>query len=135
MRAFAGLPRRVDKYPIRLGFSPLQGAGQQCGDSLRGVRDAGNCPGAVGGTQEARRKNDGDSIFTILLRNEEFKMKGKNALSRRQFCSSGFDDSAYEFNYQPGEFTGTIDCKRWGKGKKLVTYMTFEDGRKIAVLT
>ena len=62
-------------------------------------------------------------------------MTGKNALSRRQFQASGFDDSAYEFNYQPGEFTGTIDCKRWGKGKKLVTCMTFEDGRKIAVLT
>ena len=62
-------------------------------------------------------------------------MTSKHALSRRQFQKSGFDDSAYEFNYQPGEFTGTIDCKRWGKGKKLVTYMTFEDGRKIAVLT
>lgn len=62
-------------------------------------------------------------------------MTSKNALSRRQFQKSGFDDSAYEFNYKPGEFTGTIDCKRWGKGKKLVTYMTFEDGRKIAVLT
>ena len=50
-------------------------------------------------------------------------MTSKNALSRRQFQASGFDDSAYEFNFQPGEFTGTIDCKRWGKGKKLVTYM------------
>ena len=39
-------------------------------------------------------------------------MTSKNALSRRQVRSSGFDDSAYEFNYKPGEFTGTIDCKR-----------------------
>lgn len=62
-------------------------------------------------------------------------MTGKNALSRRQFQASGFDASQYKFNFQPGEFVGTIDCKRWGKCKKLITYMTFEDGRKIAVLT
>lgn len=62
-------------------------------------------------------------------------MTRNKALSRRQFQASGFDASQYKFNFQPGEFTGTIDCKRWGKGKKLVSYMTFEDGRKIAVLT
>ena len=55
----------------------------------------------------------------------------QNALSRRQFQQSGFDESEYTFNHQRGEFEATIDCKRWGKGKKLITYMTFEDGRKI----
>lgn len=80
----------------------------------------------------ANRYNSG---WLFAFSGGAFKMTSKNALSRRQVRSSGFDDSAYEFNYKPGEFTGTIDCKRWGKGKKLVTYMTFEDGRKIAVLT
>lgn len=32
-------------------------------------------------------------------------------------------------------FLAIIDCKRWGKGKKLVTYMTFADGRKIVAPT
>ena len=32
-------------------------------------------------------------------------------------------------------FVATIDCKRWGKRKKLITYMTFEDGRKIVAPT
>lgn len=58
-------------------------------------------------------------------------MAQKNALSRRQFRESEFDASGYEFNQRSGEFVATIDCKRWGKRKKLVTYMTFEDGRRI----
>ena len=28
-----------------------------------------------------------------------------------------------------------IDCKRWGKRKKLITYLTFEDGRRIVAPT
>ena len=62
-------------------------------------------------------------------------MTEQNALSRKQFSESGFDPTAYEFNEQPGEFVAVIDCKRWGKGKKLVTYMTFEDGRRIVAPT
>lgn len=62
-------------------------------------------------------------------------MTEQNALSRRQFVASGFDPTAYEFNEQPGEFIAVIECKRWGKGKKLITYMTFEDGRRIVAPT
>lgn len=36
---------------------------------------------------------------------------------------------------QPGEFVATIDCKRWGKRKKLITYMTFADGRRVVAPT
>lgn len=62
-------------------------------------------------------------------------MEQKNTLSRRQFRQSGFDETDYVFNTQPGMFLAIIDCKRWGKGKKLVTYMTFADGRKIVAPT
>ena len=62
-------------------------------------------------------------------------MAQKNALSRRQFRESEFDGSGYEYNLRSGEFVATIDCKRWGKRKKLVTYMTFEDGRRIVAPT
>ena len=62
-------------------------------------------------------------------------MAQKNALSRRQFRESEFDGSRYEYNLRSGEFVATIDCKRWGKRKKLVTYMTFEDGRRIVAPT
>ena len=59
----------------------------------------------------------------------------RNALSRRQFSQTGFDESQYIFNQQCGVFVATIDCKRWGKRKKLITYMTFADGRKIVTPT
>ena len=62
-------------------------------------------------------------------------MAQKNALSRKQFQESEFDGSDYKFNYRTGEFVATIDCKRWGKRKKLITYMTFEDGRRIVAPT
>lgn len=58
----------------------------------------------------------------------------RNVLSRRQFAASDFDTSGYSFNEEPGEFIATIDCKRWGK-KKLVTFFTFEDGRKVVAPT
>lgn len=58
----------------------------------------------------------------------------QRALSRRQFAASDFDTSGYSFNEEPGEFVATIDCKRWGK-KKLVTYFTLEDGRKVVAPT
>ena len=62
-------------------------------------------------------------------------MTANNVLSKRQLQTFEFDDSEYVYNLQPGEFTGIIDFKRWDKGKKLVTYMTFEDGRKIVAIT
>lgn len=61
-------------------------------------------------------------------------MEEKRALTRRQFASSDFDASGYSFNEQPGEFVATIDCKRWGK-TKLISYFTFEDGRKVVSVT
>lgn len=54
-------------------------------------------------------------------------MTKQNALSRRQFKASAFNEADYTFNMQPGEFEATIDCKRWGKRKKLITYMTFAE--------
>lgn len=62
-------------------------------------------------------------------------MINQRALSRRQFHNSDFTETEYEFNQQPGEYIATIDCKRWGKRKKLITYMTFADGRKIVAPT
>ena len=62
-------------------------------------------------------------------------MTEQRGLSRRQFAASSFDPDGYVFNEQPGEFVAVIDCKRWGKRKKLITYMTFEDGRRIVATT
>ena len=62
-------------------------------------------------------------------------MTQQNALSRRQFKETEFNGKDYKFNMQPGEFVATIDCKRWGKRKKLITYMTFADGRRIVAPT
>ena len=59
----------------------------------------------------------------------------RNILPRSQIRKSGFVESQYKFNQQCGVFVATIDCKRWGKRKKLITYMTFEDGRKIVAPT
>ena len=61
-------------------------------------------------------------------------MAEKRALSRHQFAESGFDTSGYAFNEIPGLHTAIIDCKRWGK-HKLVTYFTFDDGRKVVAPT
>lgn len=62
-------------------------------------------------------------------------MAQQNALSRRQFKEIEFNGKDYKFNMQPGEFVATIDCKRWGKRKKLITYMTFADGQKVIAIT
>ena len=61
-------------------------------------------------------------------------MAEKRALSRHQFAESGFDTSGYALNELPGLHPATTDCKRWGK-HKLVTYFTFDDGRKVAAPT
>lgn len=66
---------------------------------------------------------------------EVITMAQQNALSRRQFKETEFNGKDYKFNYQPGEFVATIDCKRWGKRKKLITYMTFVDGRRVVAPT
>ena len=64
-------------------------------------------------------------LFFLQSKNtmEVIIMAQQNALSRHQFKET-------EFNMQSGEFVATIDCKRWGKRKKLITYMTFADGRR-----
>ena len=61
-------------------------------------------------------------------------MSEKHAYSRRQFAESGFNTTDYVFNEIPGLHTATIDCKRWGK-HKVVTYFTFDDGRKVVAPT
>ena len=66
---------------------------------------------------------------------EVITMAQQNALSRRQFKETEFNGKDYKFNYQPGEFVATIDCKRWGKRKKLITYMPCVDGRRVVAPT
>ena len=74
-------------------------------------------------------------FFLQLKTMEVIIMAQQNALSRHQFRETEFNGKDYKFNYQPGEFVATIDCKRWGKRKKLITYMTFADGRRVVVPT
>lgn len=52
-----------------------------------------------------------------------------------QFNETSFNGVDYEYNWKPGEFMATIDGNAWGKGKKLYTYMTFADGRRIVAMT
>lgn len=61
-------------------------------------------------------------------------MAEQRALSRHQFAESGFETAGYVFNEVLGLHTATIDCKRWGK-HKLVTYFTFNNGRKVVAPT
>ena len=76
-------------------------------------------------------------LFFLQSKNtmEVIIMAQQNALSRRQFKETEFNGKDYKFNMQSGEFVATIDCKRWGKRKKLITYMTFADGRKVVAPT
>lgn len=53
----------------------------------------------------------------------------------KQFNETSFNGVDYEYNLKPGEFIATIDGKVWGKGKKLFTYMTFADDRRIVAMT
>lgn len=53
----------------------------------------------------------------------------------QRFIETRFNGVDYEYNLKPGEFIATIDGKVWGKGKKLFTYMTFADGRRIVAMT
>lgn len=53
-----GFPDGWTKHPRGIRFRPLQSPGQQCGDSLRGVRYARNCNRPTSWAQEAgERKN------------------------------------------------------------------------------
>lgn len=72
-------------------------------------------------------------LFFLQSKNtmEVIIMAQQNALSRHQFKEAEFNGKDYKFNMQSGEFVATIDCKRWGKRKKLITYMTFADGRRV----
>ena len=76
-------------------------------------------------------------LFFLQSKNtmEVIIMTQHDALSRKQFRQTEFNEMDYKFNYQPGEFVATIDCKRWGKRKKLITYMTFTDGRRVVAPT
>ena len=62
-------------------------------------------------------------------------MEEKRALSNRQFAASDFDIKPYSFITTEGIFTGTLDFKRWGKKKNLLSYFTLADGRKIFAST
>ena len=75
---------------------------------------------------------DSSHLFFLQSKNtlEVIIMAQQNALSRHQFKETEFNGKDYKFNMQSGEFVATIDCKRWGKRKKLITYMTFADGRR-----
>lgn len=53
----------------------------------------------------------------------------------RQFNETRFNGVDYEYNRKPGEFIATVDGKVWGRGKRLFTYMTFADGRRIVAMT
>ena len=62
-------------------------------------------------------------------------MEEKRALSNHQFAASGFDIKPYSFITTEGIFIGTLDFKRWGKKKNLLSYFTLADGRKIFAST
>ncbi|GEM_PF-159743 len=68
-------------------------------------------------------------------RKEGDLMEEKRALSNRQFAASGFDIKPYSFITTEGVYSGTLDFKRWGKKKNLLSYFTLTDGRKIFTST
>lgn len=72
--------------------------------------------------------------FLSNLYGGETRME-RNILPRSQIRKSGFVESQYKFNQQCGVFVATIDRKQWERRKKLTTYMTFEDGRKVIAQT
>lgn len=53
----------------------------------------------------------------------------------RQFDETEFQGVRYGYNETPGEFLATLDGKVWGRGKKLLAYMTFADGSKVVAQT
>ena len=53
------------------------------------------------------------------------------AYSFRQMQDVGIRVDNYKANEREGVFIATLDVKRWGKGRNIVAYFTFEDGSKI----
>lgn len=53
------------------------------------------------------------------------------AYSQLQYLESGFDGSVYEYNDEPGVFTGILACKKYGRRVNIIAYIDFDDGRKV----
>ena len=53
------------------------------------------------------------------------------AYSFRQMQDAGIRVDNYKANEREGVFIATLDVKRWGKGRNILAYFTFEDGSKI----
>ena len=53
------------------------------------------------------------------------------AYSFRQMQDAGIRVDDYKANEREGVFIARLDVKRWGKGKNILAYFTFEDGSKI----
>ena len=51
--------------------------------------------------------------------------------SFRQMQDAGIRVDNYKANEREGVFIATLDVKRWGKGRNILAYFTFEDGSKI----
>ncbi len=58
-------------------------------------------------------------------------MEEKRAFSKRQFAESGFDSSEYYHTKQEGVFTGTLLCKRWGKSRNILAFISLDNCDKI----
>ena len=64
-----------------------------------------------------------------------YAMSERRAMSNNQFKKSGFEASEYVLHNEEGTFTGTLDNKKWGKNKNLISYITLDSGKKIWVST
>ena len=53
------------------------------------------------------------------------------AYSFRQIQDAGIRVDNYKANESEGVFIATLDIKRWGKGRNILAYFTFENGSKI----
>lgn len=53
------------------------------------------------------------------------------AYSQCQFAMSDFDASGYKFADKEGTFTGTLECKRWGRHNNMLVYLELDNGDKI----
>ena len=53
------------------------------------------------------------------------------AYSQMQYLESGFYCSVYNYNDEPGVFTGTLACKKYGRRVNIIAYIDFDDGRKV----
>ena len=53
------------------------------------------------------------------------------AYSSMQYYESGFDGDLYDYIDEPGVYTGTLACKKYGKRVNIIAYIDFDDGRKV----